>query len=82
MDGDKKCAARNPNGRYDAGAHPKERGDPEVPCGTCRCFEQSPGVGGPSRRNRQQGAPLRPIDGVRGSGLRPADTPNSDIPAR
>ena len=55
---------------YDSGACLEERGDPEVPGGTSCSPEPGPGSNGASRRSRQQGAPLRPIDGVSGSVFR------------
>jgi hypothetical protein len=64
-------------GNNDMGAHPEKRGDPEVPSGANCGAEPSPGVGGSSGRGCQQGLPLRPAGGVSGSGICPADSPNS-----
>ena len=63
-------------GTHDARAHSEERGDLEVPGGTGSGAEQSPGVGGSSGRGGQQGASLRPDDGVSRSVIRPADSSN------
>ena len=64
-------------GGNDAGAHLKEQGNPEVPNGTDDGTESSLGIGESSGRDRQQGAPLRPADGVNKSVLCPTDSPNS-----
>ena len=45
-----------------------ESADPEIPGEASRRSEPGPRVGGSSGRGRQQGAPLRPTDGVSRSG--------------
>ena len=51
-------------GCYDQGACPEERGDLEVPGIASHRYGPGPGVGRSSGKGRQQGAPLRPSDGV------------------
>ena len=74
--GDRKGAARSASANHDAGGHLEERGDPEVPSGTCCGIEKSPGFGGPSARGCQQSTPLRPADGVGRYVFRPTNAPN------
>jgi hypothetical protein len=74
--GKRKGTAGRSGGSNDAGAHPEERGNPEVQGGTDSGAEQGPGADGPPRRRSQQGLPLRSTAGVSGSDLCPTNPPN------